>query len=346
MKTKLLYIGTTIIFLSFLHLTTAQSNVTVENKQSVNAVTKSSVVAPNLYSTACYALFTGAGAMTNVDDTYIIGDVGSDLGAITGYDPLKVTGTLHTLPDASTEACKTDLNIVYTYLDNLIYDVMLPDPSLFGNNSTLIPQVYYLNAATILTDVLFLDAQGNADAVFVFQIAGALSTTINAKVELMNGAQSKNVFWKVNGAVEINTNAEFAGTIVSFNGAISMKKNSKLDGRALTTSGAVNTDLATINMPAGCSNPTTSSNELSDANQFAVLLPNSFNKSLTITVNANSGLVDVEMSLYNSSGKLVLKQVINQETTVIDTNYPTGVYFYNLTHISKTIQSGKLILKQ
>jgi hypothetical protein len=217
-----------------MQLTTAQSNDAVNNIMPAKVSASSNVAAPDLYSTACYALFTAAGAMTNVDDTYIIGDVGSDLGDITGFDPLKITGTLHTIPDTSTETCKTDLNLVYTYLNNLTYDVMLPTPSLFGNNSTLTPQVYYLNAATILTDVLYLDAQGDANAVFIFQVAGALSTTINAKVELINGAQSKNVFWKVNGAVEINTNAEFVGTIVSFNGAISLKKNSKLDGRALT----------------------------------------------------------------------------------------------------------------
>jgi hypothetical protein len=114
----------------------------------------------------------------------------------------------------------------------------------------------------------------------------------------------------------------------------------------LHTGGAINTDLATVNMPAGCSNPTTSINELSNASQFAILSSNSFNKSLTITLNSNSDIDNVEMKLYNSLGKLVINQVINQETTVINANYPTGVYFYNLTRAHQTIQSGKLIFKQ
>ncbi|MFY8189582.1 MAG: FG-GAP-like repeat-containing protein, partial [Bacteroidia bacterium] len=90
-----------------------------------------------------------------------------------------------------------------------------------------------------LTDTLYLNAQGNANAVFIIKIFGALSTSTNANVLLINGTQSKNVFWLVNGATNIIINTVFRGTIVANNGAIEFGSNTILDGRALTTAGAL-----------------------------------------------------------------------------------------------------------
>jgi hypothetical protein len=43
-----------------------------------------------------------------------------------------------------------------------------------------------MNAATSLTDTLYLNAQGSADAVFIIKIFGALSTSSYSKVILIN----------------------------------------------------------------------------------------------------------------------------------------------------------------
>ena len=48
-----------------------------------------------------------------------------------------------------------------------------------------------MNGAATLTDTLFLNAQGNSNAVFVIQINGALTTSTYSNIFLMNGAQSK-----------------------------------------------------------------------------------------------------------------------------------------------------------
>ena len=116
----------------------------------------------------------------------------------------------------------------------------------------LTPHTYLLNAATTFTDTLFLNAEGNSNAVFVFKIKGALSTSTYSKVVLKNGALAKNVFWMVDGAVSINDYSIFKGTIICNNGAINLMTGVNMEGRALSTTGALNTSAIDISMPPGC----------------------------------------------------------------------------------------------
>ncbi len=108
-----------------------------------------------------------------------------------------------------------------------------------------------MNSAASFTDSLYLNAQGNANAVFVIRINGALSTSVNSRVILLNGTQSKNVYWLVNGAVTINDNSIFRGSIICNNGAINLNTGVTLDGRALTTTGAINTAAINASIPLG-----------------------------------------------------------------------------------------------
>jgi gliding motility-associated-like protein len=205
---------------------------------------------PALASTACYALFSTIGPVTNVGITYVTGDIGTNNGTTTGYNPLFVTGTIHPIPDISTAQCATDLLNVYTYLNTLPNDILLLFPAQFGNDLVLTPHTYLLNGAVTLTDSLYLNAEGNANAVFVIQINGALSTSVNSKIILINGAQSRNVYWKVDGAVSINTNSKFKGTIICNNAAMNLAAGVLLEGRALTTTGALGTSAVTVTIPS------------------------------------------------------------------------------------------------
>jgi gliding motility-associated-like protein/uncharacterized repeat protein (TIGR01451 family) len=209
---------------------------------------------PALASAGCYGIFTSIGPVTNTAITHVTGDVGSNNGLTTGFNPLFVTGTIHSVPDGSTAACSTDLIAAYNYLNGLPYDIELLYPAQFGRNLVLTPHIYILKGATTFTDTLLLNAEGNANAVFVIQINGALNTSVNARVRLINGTQAKNVFWSVNGAVGIASNSIFIGTIVSNNGAISTSIGDTIDGRLLSTNGAINTTSTTVNMPPGCGN--------------------------------------------------------------------------------------------
>jgi hypothetical protein len=298
--------------------------------------------APNLASTACYALFTASGPITNSGITNVLGDVGTNVGLCTGFNTLNVNGTVHPIPDGSTAACAADLGNVYTYLNTLPYDIELLYPAQFGNNLVLTPHTYVMNAATSLTDTLFLNGQGNANAVFVIQINGALSTSTYAKVILTNSTQSKNVFWLVNGAVNINNYSVFRGTIVANNGAVSLNTGVTLDGRAFTTTGTFLTDAMTATMPAGCLGMSVADYDIS-VNLLSIY-PNPFEDQLNITINATSPVDNAEFILYNALGEVVCMRAITKQAARFGTeNLPSGIYFYKMLVDHKTVQSGRLI---
>jgi hypothetical protein len=108
-------------------------------------------IAPNLNSAICYTLFSSNGSVSNAGTTLLTGDVGTNVGLTTGFDPLNVTGMIHPIPDTSTAAAAQDLLQAYTYINALPYDIQLLYPAQFGYDLVLTPHTYLLNAATELT---------------------------------------------------------------------------------------------------------------------------------------------------------------------------------------------------
>ncbi len=300
---------------------------------------------PNLASTACYAIFSGNGSVTNTGTTHLVGDVGTNVGLTTGYNALDVTGSIHPIPDGSTAACAADLLNVYNYLNLLPYDIELLYPIQFGRSLVLTPHTYLMNAATTLTDTLYLNALGNSSAVFVIKINGALSTSTYAKVLLINGTLAKNVFWKVDGAVSINNFSNFKGTIICNNGAVNINKGVVISGRVLTTNGSLSTDsISTTIPPTTCGTTVDIQNLDSKSTENVVsFFPNPMKEALTIVVNNISVLNNCELHIYNTSGSLVMNKIITEKTTTFETNLPTGLYFYKLISDNNISQSGKLI---
>ena len=92
---------------------------------------------------------------------------------------------------------------------------------------------------------LTLDAEGDPNAVFIFQVNGALTNVAATHVVLANGAQASNVFWQVVGAAAMG-GGTFAGTIMAV-GAVTLAAGMTLNGRALSLDGAVGLSAATIN---------------------------------------------------------------------------------------------------
>ena len=83
-----------------------------------------------------------------------------------------------------------------------------------------------------------IDGQGHPDAVFIFQVVGALGLGANTEMALINGAQSKNVFWQLTGGLSIGAGNTFVGTSLA-GGAITVGLGSLVNGRLLTKSGAI-----------------------------------------------------------------------------------------------------------
>ncbi len=302
--------------------------------------------APNLASATCYALFSSDGAVSNSGITYVDGDVGSNNGSATGYNSLYVTGTIHPIPDVSTAKCAADLSNAYTYINTLAYDIELLYPAQFGRNLVLTPHTYLLNGATTLTDTLYLNAQGNADAVFIIKINGALSTSTYSKVILLNQAQAKNVFWKIEGAVSINNYSVFCGTIICNNGALgAINTGVTLNGKALTTNGALTTTATTTTLLPVCGLSGISS--LDAVKETVTIYPNPFNSSTTILINDMDQINRIELRIYTILGTELIRTIlVNQLTTFETSSYPAGVYFYRISDATQTIQSGRLIVQR
>jgi Ice-binding-like/Bacterial Ig-like domain len=127
---------------------------------------------------------------------------------------------------------------------------------------TLAPGVYTAPGGSFLLtgSDLTLDAQGNANAVWVFQMATSL--TVGAagaprSVTLINGAQAQNVFWQVGSAATINGagGGTMVGTIIAMSGiTFSTAGNNAppftvLDGRAAVLVGPVTMVNTIINVP-------------------------------------------------------------------------------------------------
>ena len=302
--------------------------------------------APNLGSAACYAIFSTNGAVSNSGITHLTGDVGTNNGLTTGYNALDVTGTIHPSPDGSTATCAADLLTAYNYVNTLPYDIELLYPAQFGNNLVLTPHTYLMNAAATFTDTLYLNALGNVNAIFVIQINGALTTSTYAKVILINGAQAKNVYWKIEGAVTINNYSIFNGTIICNNGALgAINTGVILNGRSLTTAGAVTTTAITAiasPFPTSCS--TTGIQSFETIKEGVTIYPNPFISSINIIVNDSWQIKKMEFQIYNILGAEVMNTFITKKTTELETNnLPSGIYFYKIINGSTIIQSGKLI---
>jgi len=304
-------------------------------------------VAPTLGAAGCYGIFSSDGAVTNTGLTNVTGDVGTNVGVTSGFDPLRVTGNIHSIPDNSTAQSAADLLVAYNYTNALPHEIELLYPVQFGNNLVLTPHTYIMNGSATLTDTLFLNAQNNVNAVFVIKIYGALSATAYSKIVFRNGTQAENVYWLVNGAVNLNNNTAFKGTIIS-QGAINLSNGVTLNGRALTGNGVL--QAAAINgvanmIPASCA--TTGVNSLQFENSLVNIFPNPFKGAITLTMENLELLNKVELHIYNVLGDQLIRKTISSKSTIIETgSLPTGLYFYNVIEGNKIIQSGKLVSHQ
>ena len=116
---------------------------------------------------------------------------------------------------------------------------------------TLVPGVYkFASAAYIHGGDLTLDAGGDPNAVWIFQIGDFLNVDagVNRKVILAGGAQAKNIFWQVSKAAILGTYCDFKGTILAYAGVV-IGTGATLEGRAMSLTASVTFDGASAGLP-------------------------------------------------------------------------------------------------
>lgn len=208
---------------------------------------------PNLGSAIDYALFATIGALDNTGVSNITGNIGTNDGAITGFEaPSVVNGNIDSV-NALTAQCSIDVQAAYNEIFSITPTVVGHAPE-FGNGETLPAGVYFIAAAGSLGGNLTLDAGGDTAAIFIFQFGGAFTTGASSTVNLINGATACNVFWIAEGAISMAALTSMKGSLIASNGAVSMGAGGILEGRMLSTAGAGSVYDAIITLPI-CATP-------------------------------------------------------------------------------------------
>jgi hypothetical protein len=247
----------------------------------------------NLGSASTLGDMGGGAGMTNQGiNTVVNGDIGTTGASttVTGFHDTAgctytetpsnmglVNGKIYTAPPPPTggpAACATTEGTATTFAiaQKALADAQTafntlkgmpggPDPGAGQlGGLTLAPGVYTSASGSFLItgSDLTLDAKGDANAVWVFQMASTLTVGAAAaprSVILINGAQAKNVFWQVSSAATINGagGGTMVGTIIASAGVtFSTAGNvaiTTLNGRALGLNASVTLVNTVINVP-------------------------------------------------------------------------------------------------
>jgi hypothetical protein len=217
------------------------------------AQTETAAVKINLGTADNFALLGGSG-ITNVSaQTYIIGDVGSSpTPAITGLKNSQVKGIVYRKSNQITAQAQKDLTVAYDEAAGAPCGTNLTGKDLGGMR--LGPGVYCFSSSAGLTGTLTLDAHGNPESQWVFQIGSTLTTATNSKVAIVLGRQAWekglrgcNVYWQIGSSATIGGSSTFVGKILALtsitlnggtfrgkglarNGAVTMSAQETIDG--------------------------------------------------------------------------------------------------------------------
>lgn len=173
--------------------------------------------------------------------TEITGDVGISPGtALVNLPAGQVNGTIH-LDDAVAAKAAADMAVAYNDLVSRPCGHVLSSVDLGG--MTLTPGVYcFSDSAAQSASDLTLDAQGNPDASWVFQIGSTLIIASNAATKVINGGSACNVYWQVGSSATVNTGARLEGTLLAKVSITMLTGASVSPGRVLTETAAVTLD--------------------------------------------------------------------------------------------------------
>jgi len=212
----------------------------------------------DLAGVARFGIIAGVGVSNNAGPSQINNlDVGIYPGvrsSVTGFPPATIVGgALYASDDVAPPGtaamllqAQNDLTAAY----NAAAGATLPAPQVAPadlGGKTLAPGIY-TSASTMLLQNgdLTLDAQGDANAVWIFQVGSAFTSigsgpfpsAAGGNVILAGGAQAKNVFCQVSSSATIGDFTHFQGNILSLS-SITMNSGAVAEGRMLARNGSV-----------------------------------------------------------------------------------------------------------
>jgi len=183
----------------------------------------------------------GGSTVTNTGPTTMFGDLGLAPGSSVTGAP-HVLGQTH-IDDAVATEAKSALTSAYNEAASR------PTNGSAGTDlagQTFSPGVRTASSSLLLSSgSVTLNAEGNPNAVFIFQIPTTLITGSHTTVSLINGAQACNVFWQVGSSATLGTGTRFVGTIMAAE-SITANTGATIHGRLLAQTAAVTLEANTI----------------------------------------------------------------------------------------------------
>jgi hypothetical protein len=228
------------------------------------AQTDSDALKINLGTADKFALLGGSGITNASSRTFIIGNVGSSpTPMVKGIKPGQVKGHLYLKASPVTAAAQKGLTTAYNQAAGASCGTILTGQDLGGMK--LIPGVYCFASAAQLTGTLTLNANGNPNAQWIFQMGTTLTTAKNSKVRVNlggKGGRGCNVYWQVGSSATVGKGSIFVGKIlalesVTLNGGV-------LRGKALARHAAI-----TISAQETVDGPKCNSGSAADASEIA-----------------------------------------------------------------------------
>jgi hypothetical protein len=193
-----------------------------------------------LGSAASFSVLAGS-TVTNTGPTTMFGDLGLYPGTSVTGEP-RVLGRTYVNDQVAIEA-KNALTTAYTNAESR------PPSGSAGTQlagQSFSPGVYNASESLLLSSgSVTLNAEGNPNAVFIFQIGSTLITGSNTTVSLVNGAQACNVFWQVGSSATLGSGTHFVGTIMA-SASITANTAATIHGRLLARTAAVTLEDNTI----------------------------------------------------------------------------------------------------
>ncbi len=201
-----------------------------------------------------FAVFAQA-SVTNLNASVVNGDLGvTPAGTVTGFLPGVVNGTQQ-INNSAAAAALSSLTSAYNTAAGLT------GPTIIADNlaaQVLLPGLYAssLNSFQITGGNLTLNANGDANAVWIFQMPSSTLTLPNPScaVILENGAQASNIFWQVGSSATIGASCSLEGSVLA-DTSITLDTSATVNGRALAgavaPSGAVSMDTNPVSR-SGC----------------------------------------------------------------------------------------------
>jgi hypothetical protein len=322
--------------------------------RTASVTLQSNTIGGTATATVSPAVFLGAAAnfrvlagskINSTGATAITGDIGvSPSTVINGFPPATVSGAKHP-GNATSAAAQLALKAAY---DSTVARKI--DSTISSELSGLVytPGVYASTLGTFgISDTVKLDAKGDASAVWVFKMTGALSTASGSVVKLVNGAQWYNIFWQVGTSAMLGVNSTFNGNILA-SSSITANSGAVVNGRLLTK-----TDSVTLNATTIGGIPVVTSIRTGTVPEGFVLLqnyPNPFNPSTTIAYSLGVG-AQVTLKVYSILGEEVATLVnsvqgVGTYAVVLSADalhLASGMYFYRL-QADQFIATKKLVL--